>query len=248
MQIVIDNIEQFKAFFDVVYDSVADLLELQLYPDRMVCSVLDRGRTRYFHAVYEEDFFDLYVIDDVQSITVFIDDLNKLLKSANKKDTLILELNDEYLVGKIESDTGNTRLFEFVLPSEDIDSPNPPSLELPMVLECNVDELKQTAKDINLIGSDLFTFVADGNLLTVMTSNDVPTKYASTLDVDYESSSDTVLSSFALDYINQMLKFDKICKTVKLRLGEDAPVLYSYKDDLMGVTVSGMIAPRMSEE
>ena len=47
---------------------------------------------------------------------------------------------------------------------------------------------------------------------------------------------------------HQMLKFDKICKTVKLKLGEDAPVLYSYKDDLMGVTVSGMIAPRRSEE
>lgn len=249
MQIVVDNIEQFKSFFDVVYDSASDIVELQLFPDRMVCAILDRSKTRFFNVVFEEDFFDVYAIDDVESIMVFVDDFNKLLKSCNKKDTLYLEVNDPYLVAKVESDNGNSRLFEFVLPSDFIESPTLPTLDFSAECNVSVGDLKQSVNDISLLGSDKFTFVADGNLLSIITSKDIPTNYVNTLTVDYESFKDeTVSASFKVDFIKQILKFDKIEKNVKLKIGENMPLFYIFKDELMGVTVSGMIAPLLSEE
>lgn len=247
MNIVIDNIEQFKNFFDVVYDESSELIELQLHPDRMVCTILDKTKTRFFHVEYSATFFDVYDVDDMDSIIVFVEDLHNLLKSCNKKDTLYLEVNDPYLIAKVVSDVGNSRVFEFVLPSDFIESPVPPHAEFPSVLEVNVGDLKQSVKDISLIGSDLYIFNCTGDVLSITTDKDIATKYANNIIVDFKKS-DTVSSGFTLEYIAQMLKFDKISKKVELKLGHDLPVWYSFEDNIMGVKVSGMIAPRISEE
>lgn len=249
MNITIDNIEQFKIFFDVVSDSSSELLELQLFIDHMVCSVLDKSHTRFFHVEFEEDFFDLYNVEETTSITVFMDDLRKLLKSCNRKDTLYLEVNDPYLVAKVESDNGNRRIFEFVLPSDFVESPTLPHIDLDMVCSFEVGDMKQSSKDIDLIGSKSFKIIADGECLNFTAGEEVSTKYMNTIDADYEQKSEnTISASFNLDYISQILKFDKINKEVKLKLGENLPLIYSFKDKLMGVTVSGMIAPLISEE
>lgn len=251
MNIVIDNIEQFKAFFDVIYDMSSELVELQLHTDRMVCAMLDRTKTRFFHVVYNAEFFKCYDIDeDIKSITVFVEDIHNLLKSTNKKDTLYFEVNDPYLVAKIESDNGNKRLFEFVLPTDFVDSPVPPHAEFPAVFEVDTGVLKQSVKDISLVGTDLFKFIVNDGMLTLTSDNESSTtKYANTIEVELEEPSSMVLASaFSLEYVSQMLKFDKISKRVTLKLGSDLPVFYTFEDALMGVTVNGMIAPRISED
>jgi len=249
MQIIIDNTEQFKIFFDVVSDVASELVELQLFPDRMTCSVLDRSKTRFFHVTFEDEFFDMYAIDDVTSIVVFIDDFNKLLKSVGKKDTLFLEINDDYLVAKVESESGNHRIFEFVLPSDFVNSPTPPHIDLPAVFECDVGDLEQSAKDIGLIGSDLYRFIVNNDGLVLMPSDTISTKYANSISVDLENPlSETIMCGVTLDYVIQMIKFKKINKKVKLKIGRDMPLFYIFEDNIMGVTITGMIAPRIPEE
>lgn len=245
--IVIDNIEQFKVFFDVVYDMSSEILELQLFPERLVCAILDRSRSRFFHVEYDIDFFENYDVTEFQSIVVYVDDLYKLLKSTNKTDVLMLEVNDPYLVAKIVSKNGNSRVFEFVLPSDFVDSPTPPHADFPSEFEVDVGGLKQSVKDINLIGSDLFTFVVNDDKLTAKTDESVVTNYASEMEINPFRKAE-VSSSFTLDYIAQMLKFEKINKTVKIKMGQDLPVFYTFEDDIMGVRVDGMIAPRISED
>ena len=89
VNIVIENVEQFKTFFNVIYEEATELLELQLHPDRMVCTVLDRTRTRFFHVEYETKFFSLYSVEDMESVVVFVEDLHNLLKSVNKTDNFL---------------------------------------------------------------------------------------------------------------------------------------------------------------
>lgn len=248
MSIVIDNIEQFKVFFNVVYDISTELIELQLHTDRMVCAVLDRAKTRFFQVQYDIDFFKKYDVTEFRSLVVFMDDMYKLLKSTNNKDTLTLEANDPYLVARVESVNGNSRLFEFVLPSEDIDSPAPPHIDYPIEVEVDVEGLKQGAKDIGLIGSELFTFVIDKNKLTVMTDKNIPTKYANEMVIDAPDVSSAISSSFSLKYISQMLKFDKVNKRVTVKLNQDMPIIYTFEDEVMGLRVDGLIAPIISED
>ena len=247
MDLMIDNIAQFKVFFDVIYDMASELVELQLYTDRLVCAMLDRTKTRFFHVEYDIDFFENYNVTEEVSVVVYVEDIHKLLKSANNSDILSLQVNDPYLVAKLESKNGNTRLFEFVLPSDFIDSPAPPHADFPVEFEVGVGGLKQGVKDIGLLGSDLISFVVTGDKLTLNTSTEITTLYASEMDIN-TIKADNATASFTLDYISQMLKFDKISKNVRIKIGEDMPIFYYFNDDIMGVKVSGMIAPRISED
>lgn len=248
MSIVIDNVEQFNVFFNVVYDISSELVELQLHPDRLVCAVLDRTKTRFFQVQYDVDFFENYDVTESTSLVVFLDDLYKLLKSSNKTDTLILDANDPYLIAKLQSRNGGSRVFEFVLPSDVIDSPAMPSIDFPIDVEVDVEGLKQGAKDIGLIGTDKYTFVVSKDKMTVMSDPDLATRYVNEIPIDAPDVDGAVKSSFSLNYIKQMLKFDKITKKVRIKLNDDMPIFYTYQDEIMGIRVDGMIAPLISEE
>ena len=182
-------------------------------------------------------------------MTVFVGDVYNLLKSTNKTDILHLQLNDPYLVAEIESKKGNKRLFEFTLPTDVIDSPTPPQMEFPAVFDVDVDILKQSVDDIDLVGTDLFTFTVNENQLIITSDNNSAVKYANTVDIIAEEDVEMqVTSMFTLKFIEQLCKFNKISKKVKLRIGVDYPLFYTFNDEIMGVTVSGMIAPRIAEE
>jgi hypothetical protein len=65
--------------------------------------------------------------------------------------------------------------------------------------------------------------------------------------VDIEGSFDTdSVSRYSLEYIEQLLKFDKLSKVVELKTGDDYPLVYSFKTD--GIEIKGLIAPRIEVE
>ena len=243
MLLEIDNFEQFKVFFDVVYD-ITELVELQLFKDHMVCSILDKARTRFMNVEYKKEFFSLYEIDDVESVTLFVEDIHKIIKSVNKIDNVTLRTDDNYLVCKVEGKNGNSRIFEFVLPADYIESPQPPSLTLPVSLNIDLTDLKQSIKDLKIIGSNEIKFTVEGDRLAITTGIETSTNYNSMILIENEYD-EPVSSKFSLEYIEQLLKFDKIDKVVELQLGQNYPLLYSFEDDIMGVRIDGMIAPRL---
>lgn len=253
MQIIIDNIEQFRVFFDVIYDVASDLLELQLFADKITCSVLDGSHTCFFYVEYESMFFRKYDVDKIGSVTVFTDDIYKLLKLTNKTDELTLDIDDAHMTAEIISKNGTKRLFEFVMPSDYIESPKYPSLDADCVLNMDTGEIKQAVKDIGLIGTNIFQIVVSSESVVYMCDSTnysdefTSTKYAQTIEME-TGIVDTLISRFSLKFISTILKFDKISKTVELKVGSDFPLLWKFEDEDMGVKVSGMIAPRLEME
>lgn len=251
MKLEINNIEQFKNFFDVVYDASNEIVELKFFIDRMTCAVLDRARTRFFYVEYESKFFSLYDVGEVSSVCVFIEDIYKLLKLANKTDTLILEFSNDAMAAQLISD-GNKRIFEFGLPLDFVESPNFPQASLKANIELTTKELKQSVKDISLVGTDIFQFVISKDNITLMSDSSLSTsefssvKYAQVIEVPTDVD-ETLTVRFNVDYIAQMLKFDKIGKEISLELDERA-LFYKIEDEIMGVSVRGMVAPRIVEE
>lgn len=246
MLLEIDNFEQFKVFFEVVYD-ITELIELQLFKDHMFCSILDKAHTRFMTVEFKSDFFALYEVEDVESVTLFAEDIFKVIKSASKIDNVILKTNDNYLICKLESRNGNSRIFEFVLPAEYIESPQPPSLSLPVSFQLGLNEIKQGIKDLLIVGTTEIQFNIIDGLLSLTAGTEVTTNYAYNIPMDVEVD-EPVVSRFTLDYIKQLLKFDKISKTGNFELGNNYPLLYSFEDEIMGVAVKGMIAPRVEVE
>ena len=246
MILEIDNFDQFKIFFDVIYD-ITELIEFQLFTDHITCSILDKAHTRFMSATFRDDFFALYEKGDEDSVTLFADDLHKIIKSVSKLDNVFLETNENYLICKLESKNGNSRIFEFVLPSEYIESPQPPSIDLPVVFDLDLQELKQSINDLKIIGSSEMLFRATKNTLNISAGIEVTTNYISTIAIPNDSE-EMFSSKFTLEYLEQLLKFNKISKTALFELGENYPLLYSFKDEIMGVEIKGMIAPRLELE
>lgn len=245
MKIEISNIEQFKNFFDVVYDVASDTIELKFFMDKMTCGILDRGRTRFFYAEYESKFFDVYDVDEVGSVYVSVVDIYNLVKLANKTDVLVIEFLEDIMNAQLTSDNGNKRVFEFAYPSYFSESPNFPQVALPVNMCLEVSDLQQSVKDIELVGTDIFQFVISQDTVTLM-SDESTTKYAQIINTDVDIK-DVMSVKFTLKYIKEMLNFKKISKEMEIELGEQA-IIYKFEDDLMGVTVRGMIAPRVEEE
>lgn len=241
---VIDNIEQFKVFFEEIYE-LTDLLELQIFPEKVVCSILDKSKTRFMNAEYKKEFFSVYDVDEVSSVTIFADDIYKTLKTANRDDTLTLSINDTHMICKLEKG-GNSRIFEFVLPNEYTESPTIPSLESMIDVDIEIDTIKQSIKDLSTIGTDLFEFNIANGSFNIKGGSSTTANYTTIVDVDVDESISAV-SMFSLDYIKQLINFSKISKIVNLGIGDGYPLLYKISDDVMGVTIMGMIAPRLSE-
>lgn len=246
MLLEIDNFEQFKIFFDVIYD-VTDLLELQLFKDHMVCTILDKARTRFMSVEFKSDFFALYEMDDAESVTIFAEDMHKIIKSASKIESVVLETNDDHLVCRIDSQNGNSRVFEFVLPADYIESPVPPSIPLPVTLTVDTGDIKQGIKDLKIVGSDEIQFTVRNGHLIVTAGVETSANYSYDIMIPEEVDEDCT-SKFTLEYIEQILKFDKINKIVEFKIGSDMPLLYSVEDEIMGVKVNGLIAPRIEVE
>lgn len=246
MILVIDDFEQFKIFFDVVYE-ITDLIELQLYNDHMICSILDKGHTRFMTVRFDSAFFTVYEVDDAESVTIFAEDLHKIIKSATKIDSVRLETNDNYLIGKFESDNGNSRIFEFVLPSDEIESATPPSIEYPAKFDVSLDDLKQGIKDIGIVGSDEIRFTVNNSILSVTAGTEVSSNYVYNVNVDCEVNN-ALSCKFNLKYIEQILKFNKINKVVEFNIGDDMPLSYVLEDAFNTVKVTGLIAPMIEAE
>lgn len=243
MLLEIDNFEQFKVFFDVVYD-ITDLVELQLFRDHMTCSILDKAHTRFMTVEYKKEFFSVYEVDDVESVTLFVEDLHKIIKSASKIDNVILETNENYLICKFESKNGNSRVFEFVLPAEYVESPQPPSIPLPVSFKLQLNDLKQGLKDLDIIVSNEIVFTSNDGLLSLTSGTEVSANYSSNINVN-TGDTGSLSAKFSKEYIDQLLKFDKVNKTVEFKMGDDLPLLYTFEDDIMCVKVDGLIAPRL---
>ena len=251
MRVEISNIEQFKNFFDVVYDVASETIELRFLLDRMTCAVLDRGHTRFFYAEYESKFFDVYDVDAIKSVLMSVVDIYNLVKLANKTDTLVLEFSDELINAQLVND-GNRRVFEFAYASDYVDSPDFPQIQLPVQMTLDVKDMAQSVKDIGIVGTDIFQFVVSENNVTLMsdasssTYSASTTKYAQIIETDVDIS-DVMSVKFSLNFIKQMLDFKKISKEVEIQLGDNA-LVYKFEDEIMGATVRGLIAPRIEED
>ena len=252
MKLVTSNIEQFKTFFDVVYDVASESVELQFHIDHMTCTFLDKSRTRFFYVNYESKFFDEYDVEERVSECVSIEDLNNLFKLANKTDILTMTIDDTHMNAKLEAKNGNKRLFEFILPTDFVNSPDLPNIDLPSKFQLSTADIKQSVKDIKLLGTDIFQFVVANGSVTLMmdsmmdTSSFSSVKYAQVIETETGIDNQMIVR-FALDYIEQMAKFEKISKTVEIDMG-DMAMMYKFEDEIMGVTIRGMIAPRIMED
>lgn len=240
MILEISDVEVFRIFFDVILEDT-DTVELKCDSDSVRVSLLSSDHVSFYEVVYDNTFFDVYDIDGVEVISLFVDDLYKILKTASKNDILTLTSDGTKVTAKFEHD-GNTRVFELVQAENFTDSPNPPSINSTAVARLSINDLNQTLKDLDIIKTGSVELRCDdGLVMNTYGGSAFEYEHRIICDVEGEGS-----AYFTTDYLKKISKFKKIDETVEFRWGDTMPLSWTVHDNW--VTVSGLIAPRIEED
>ncbi|MDY6770543.1 MAG: proliferating cell nuclear antigen (pcna) [Candidatus Nanohaloarchaea archaeon] len=198
----------------------------------------------------EKDAFDSYEVDEEGEIGVNLEKLYSILRRANSDDTVTLELDDESkLVLKMENNS--TRTFSIpLLNIDDEDVPSTDNLKFSVEADFRSSVFSDGVGDAQVVG-DSVTIEADGEAVTIRAEGD-----NSNAEFRIEKGSDglmelsgdgTVKSMFSLDYLNKMMKAEKLSDTMTVRLGDDFPMRMDFEvpDKLK---LGFILAPRIEEE
>lgn len=237
----ISNIEIFRVFFDVVME-YKDTVELFANEIGVKVSVLSNNHSCFYEVFYEKDFFDLYEVDGNEVVSLFIEDMYTILKSASKNETLTLSTDDNFVNLKFEKE-GNSRVFELVQAQHFGDTPAMPSLELPCDFDVDVSVLERTFKDIDFIKTNGVRFVKKGDELVLGTDETAQTRYNHTIKV--YGNGDAV-AKYSVNYLNDLVKFKKVSSEISVEFGDDMPFVWTSESD--GVKIKGLIAPLLGED
>lgn len=241
MIIGVNNIDVFKIFFDVIYED-AETIEFKCSPNDIRISLLDKSHVCFYEATFDNTFFDLFDVDGVESILLYTDDLVKILKTANKKDYLTLSSDESRVVAKFERE-GNSRVFELVQSADFMDSPVPPTIDCPCEISVSFDSLIQSLKDLDIMKTGTIHMVCNGENLLISSETDASMKYQNSISGEITGAAN---AHYTINFIKKLLKFKGINNEITLKYGDDMPLSWTVAGD--GITINGLIAPRMVEE
>lgn len=241
MIVGIDDIGMFKVFFDVVFEE-CDTVELKCNPSAMELSLLDKSHTCFYSIRYDSSFFDLYDVDDVEIVSLFIEDVVKILKTASKNDYLTLSSDESRVVAKFEHEN-NTRVFELVQPADFGDSPTPPSIGTSCDVRFSIDDLNQSLKDFDIFKSGSCHLCCEDGLLSFTSKSDASMKYSHKIECEASGVGDAY---YTVDYLKKLIKFKTIDKNIVFEFGDTLPLCWTVENQC--VKVSGLIAPRIETD
>lgn len=240
----ISDIDSWKNFFDLIFDSTT-IIELKLDQNKCRITVLNNSHIAFYDAAYSKEFFDVYDVDDVESILIFVEDFYKILKSATKNDILTLESDDSYLKIILEHD-GNRRLFELPLGHDYNSVPSLPSMEYDATFEVLLEDLNSPCNDLDkIVKTNKFTMETESDKLKIVSPSDSMTQYQQILDIDEVVSARTIVD---LTYMRQLLKLKKINKMVEFKIGDNIPLSWNIVSPMEDIKITGLIAPIIEDE
>lgn len=244
MLLKIYDIDSWKNFFDLIYDN-ATIVELKLDQEKCSISLLNNSHVCFYNIEYNRDFFEEYVIDENESVLLFVADFYNIIKTANKNDTLELSSDESTLTIILEHDL-NRRVFEIPLADDYGDNPTPPDLPVDISFEVDLKELKQPCIDLDkIIKTDKFKMKIDDEVLSVVSPNDSMTQYKQEIIVDNEGHASTIVN---LNYILELQKLSKINTLVKFGVSDNMPLTWNITSVDEDVKAKGLIAPILEEE
>ena len=241
MIVGIDDIGMFKIFFDVVFEE-CDTIELHCNASGMELSLLDKSHTCFYSVKYDSSFFDLYDVDDVELVSLFIEDVVKILKTAGKNDYLTLSSDESRVIAKFEHN-GNTRVFELVQPADFNESPTPPDIGTSCSVLFSIDDLNQSLKDFDIFKSGSCHVCCADNVLSFSSNDDASMKYSNRIECDTNGVGDAY---YTVDYLKKLTRFKTVNKEILFEFGDTLPLCWTVENQW--VKVSGLIAPRINQE
>ena len=236
MMVSMYDIQPFKSFIDLVYNSATNIT-LLFDKTGLRINLLNNSHVCFYTAEFSKDFFDSYEVgDEVVELVFDIKDLFLILKSSNKDDMLTLESEENTCIFSFESDT--RRVFEVGLIDGSYENPAPPHIDFDVDFKMDWTDLKQCCDDLHdVVGTDRFVMVLNSDGAFVKSPEDAMKRYENRLSfVTYNPVGTTV----NVDYLKVLDRLSKL-GDLMLHMGNNIPLGWSVES--LDVKYSGLIAP-----
>lgn len=192
--------------------------------------------------------FDSFKVEKEMHMTVNINYLVQILKRATAIDKITMKISDNKL--KLKMQGNSTRTFSVPLIDEMLKEQKQPNLQFKCKLQIEPEVVKEAVKDASMI-SDAVTFSASKDKFSMFTSGD-------SSDVKMELTKDTpslvsievdgeCKAKYSLDYLDKMMKADKVSDTLLIQFSNDYPMRLDFKK-LDKLQMSFVLAPRVETE
>jgi proliferating cell nuclear antigen len=192
--------------------------------------------------------FDSFKVEKEMHMTLNINYLVQILKRATAIDKISMKISDNKL--KLKMQGNSTRTFSVPLIDEMMKEQKQPSLQFKCKLQIDPEVVKEAVKDASMV-SDAVTFEASKDKFSMFTSGD-------SSDVRMELTKDTPSmvsiecdenskAKYSLDYLDKMMKADKVSDTLNIYFSNDYPLKMDFKK-LDKLQMSFVLAPRVETD
>ncbi len=246
MLLEIYDIEPLKKFFDVIYNTANDILEIKIDPEKLSIAILNKSHVAFYGLEISKDFFTKYDADN-DSIYIFVSDFYNILKSGRKDDVLTLSTNESYLDIVFEN-ANNRRVFELPLADEIGASPVPPAIDYDNEFDVVINDLKEPVNDLSkIVKTDRFKMTVQDSQLVISAPLDSMTQYNDVISLE-NNIIKPCTTTINVDYVQDILKLSKINDTVTLKVGDTIPVTWNISSPDELVKMNGLIAPIIEDQ
>lgn len=246
----IDDTKLFKDSLQAISNLIAEG-RFTADEDGLHLTAADPAMVALVDFTMEKDAFTSFEVDGEQDLGINLERLYTILRRVDSSDTLTIESDEdsERLVLTVEN--GSTRTFSLpLLTMDDDEVPSTDQLEFNVEADFRSSVLSSGIGDAAVVG-DSVTIMADADGVTIRAEGD-----QSDAEFYIEKGSDGLLdltadgsvrSMFSLDYLNKIMKAEKISDTVHVSFGDDFPTRLDFEvpDKL---TLGFILAPRIEED
>jgi len=242
--------EKLRLAFEPV-DALVDQCRFHLDSDGITVSAVDSSNVGMVDVTFPSDSFDAYE-SRKQTIGVPIDRFMEIVSVFESQDEdLKLFLEEETQVLRMES-AGLDYTLSLLDPDSLRKEPKLPELNLSASITMNGDELSRVIRACNMISDHIVFGVEDGEFV-VRGDGDTDSVYQTLTEddgvVESFSTDDSEISSlFSIEYLRDIERVIPGDLPVTLEIGDEFPVVISYKTAHGDAPVVYLVAPRITSD
>ena len=241
-EIELSDTSMFKAAFEAI-STIVDEIICVIDTEGFRVTALDRSHISFVNLDLHPTVFDTFECNVPEKITIDTAEFMRILKRMKNSDTLKLTMDEGNLIIKLIGDAD--RQFKLRLIDSEYDIPQPPQLEPPVSVVVPSDLVKDCLTDMALFDEKLY-FLIDEDYFKVITNGEFGEANAAYLHG--EDVNEVVKSSFSIPKLQEMFKASKFSDMCEISLGNDMPLILTFKLLSDDGQISFLLAPRLEAE
>ncbi len=242
MKLTLDEPAVFKDGISILSDIITEST-IEATDDGLEVEAMDPANVSKVTFTIPKDAFSTYDVDDDAEIAINFNNLQKILRRLNKKDTLVLERQENKL--KLIYKGSNTKTYYVPLIDLEDRSQSLKDLDAEVNVSMPSKLLSEAIDDVDVV-SESVKFTAEPGKLTISAEGDM-----SRADVELTESEDVTIktdgtqtSRYSIEYLKNMIQARKICDEVTVRFSQNYPIMLDYdKED--SASMNFILAPRV---